>query len=261
VFRFLREAARRPLFRAELTLLARLDGACGIPVPRYDFVSAAGDFGGYRRIEGVPMRPAVFAALTPRGRARILDQLADFLRLIHALPPALIMQEGGAIAREWTGADWRARWRAERRAEVAKVVDGPLLRQMDRFYDEFAAAPPPPREVLTHGDLSDEHMLVSPGDGRLAGLIDFGDACLGDPAYDLTFFFAYGEASARRVRRLYDPAGADPTLLDRARMSYARFRIEQLRRAVDYPSQTAELLLRLPPLLAEISKARAAAAR
>lgn len=195
------------------------------------------------------MRPRMFAALAPGARETILDQLADFLRLIHALPPAIIAQDDGAIAQEWTGAEWRARWLAERRAAVAPVVDAALLRRMDRFYDHFAAAPAPPREVLTHGDLSDDHILVSPREGRLAGLIDFGDACLGDPAYDLTFFFAYGDAAARRVAGRYDPRGADATLLDRARMQYARFRVEQLRRAQAFPEQTAELLPQLPPLL------------
>ncbi|MGW4110247.1 phosphotransferase [Actinosynnema sp. NPDC004786] len=40
-------------------------------------------------------------------------------------------------------------------------------------------------DVLVHGDLGPEHVLAA--DGRLTGVIDFGDAHLGDPAIDLAW--------------------------------------------------------------------------
>ena len=75
----------------------------------------------------------------------------------------------------------------------------------DTFYDALANLPAPPREVVTHGDMSDDHMLLAHGGDRLVGVIDFANSCLGDPAYDLAYFFAYGEDAARRLVRLYDP--------------------------------------------------------
>ncbi len=36
-------------------------------------------------------------------------------------------------------------------------------------------------------DLWPEHVLFSRTTGRLAGIIDFGDVCIGDPDYDLAF--------------------------------------------------------------------------
>jgi len=75
---------------------------------------------------------------------------------------------------------------------------------------------------------------------------------LGDPAYDLTFFLSYGEAAARRLADRYDPGGDDPGLLARARLSHARFRIEQLRQARAFPHDTAKLLVDLPALLDRI---------
>lgn len=255
VFRFprQREGEDRPaLFRAELALLARLADVSPIPVPRYEFISADGGFGGYRKIAGEPMRPALFAAMSPDARTAILDRIAQFLKLLHATPPSAIARAGGEIARERTGAAFRDRWIAERRAMIARFVDAPLLERMDRFYERLAAQGPPPREVLTHGDLSDDHMLLSPGRDSLAGIIDFGDACLGDPAYDLTFFLSYGEAAARRLADRYDPMGEDPGLLARARLSHARFRIEQLRQARAFPHKTAQLLADLPGLLDQV---------
>jgi aminoglycoside phosphotransferase (APT) family kinase protein len=39
--------------------------------------------------------------------------------------------------------------------------------------------------VLLHGDLGPEHLLCA--NGRLAGVIDWGDARIGDPALDLAW--------------------------------------------------------------------------
>ena len=43
--------------------------------------------------------------------------------------------------------------------------------------------------VVVHGDLHVRHLLVD-DDGQAAGVIDFGDLCLADPAVDLSL--AYG---------------------------------------------------------------------
>lgn len=231
VFRFPRaDRSRTLLFPVELKLLAALDGASPIPIPRYVFVPPARDFGGYALIVGEPLRQDLFAALAPNIQDRVLDDLADLLRVVHALPEAVLAQGDGVIAREWTGEQFRRRWIEERRAPVGEVVGPSLLKEIDRFYDAYAVAPPPPREVVTQGDLTDTHMLLSPDHDRLAGVIDFGDACLGDPSYDFAFFFAWGDPAAEHVAQRYDLSGEDPTLLARALGHFIRFRVEQLRR-------------------------------
>jgi aminoglycoside 2''-phosphotransferase len=249
-FRFPRSPERIGFLQAELTVLALIAPVSPIPVPAYRFISRAKDFGGYRMIPGAPMRPTLFKSLGHGVQSSILDGIADFLRLIHALPPATIAREGGQIAHEWSGADWRRRWIAERREVVATVAAPALLRRMDRFYEVFAAAPPSPREVVTHGDLTDDHMLLAPDGSGLAGIIDFGDVCLADPAFDFAFLFAYGEAAARQVARRYDPGRADSSLLDRARSQFARYRIEQVWWGTkgSVPDDSAAIMAGLPTL-------------
>ena len=44
--------------------------------------------------------------------------------------------------------------------------------------------------ALVHNDLGLEHLLVGPGPQELAGIIDFEDATIGDPAIDLVPFVA-----------------------------------------------------------------------
>ncbi|WP_337926533.1 aminoglycoside phosphotransferase family protein [Kribbella sandramycini] len=87
------------------------------------------------------------------------------------------------------------------------------LRQLLRpFVDEVAAAPP----SLLHADLHTRHLYAA--DGRLTAILDWGDACYGDPLYDLA-----------RLTMTADPAtvltayGLHPTL-DLAR-TLSRYRL------------------------------------
>ncbi|MFF5701547.1 aminoglycoside phosphotransferase family protein [Streptomyces sp. NPDC012794] len=86
-------------------------------------------------------------------------------------------------------------------------------RRLRAVWDAAVAAPAwggPP--VWLHGDLHPANVVVS--DGTLAGVVDFGELCAGDPATDLAaawlllpgasvsrFFAAYGEVDAATVRR------------------------------------------------------------
>jgi aminoglycoside phosphotransferase (APT) family kinase protein len=70
------------------------------------------------------------------------------------------------------------------------------------------------KEVLCHGDLKGEHFLLDDRD-RLAGIIDWADACVCDPVRDLAGIVIWlGPAFARLV---------DPELVERATF-YARCR-------------------------------------
>jgi aminoglycoside phosphotransferase (APT) family kinase protein len=60
---------------------------------------------------------------------------------------------------------------------------------------------------LCHGDLKVGHVLV--GDDRLAGIIDWGDAVVGDPVWDIARFAHRADASSlSRLLEGYDPGGA-----------------------------------------------------
>ncbi|UGT61722.1 aminoglycoside phosphotransferase family protein [Nocardia asteroides] len=127
------------------------------------------------------------------------DALAGFLRALHRAAPAdapVNLGRSDPLAGVREGLDRIA-------AEAREVV-------------EMALAVPgwqrPP--VWLHGDLHPANVIVR--DGTLAGVIDFGDMCAGDPATDLSaawivlpagassrFFDAYGpvdEATVARAR-------------------------------------------------------------
>lgn len=63
---------------------------------------------------------------------------------------------------------------------------------MERFFED-----PVPDErdqqVFSHNDLGDEHLVMAPDGADVAGVIDWRDAVLGDPARDLALLaFDFG---------------------------------------------------------------------
>jgi Ser/Thr protein kinase RdoA (MazF antagonist) len=81
---------------------------------------------------------------------------------------------------------WWAATEAER-IDHNQLVDGTTARQcLEAMHDAFARMPEPARTFI-HGDAQPDHVFidgVASGDLK-AGVIDFGDAGSGDPAWDL----------------------------------------------------------------------------
>src|SRR5580704_9827440 len=120
VFRFPRSAAAAACGAVERRLLARLNAVSPVATPRYEFVSEAGDFGGYRMIAGEELTEGAFAALPRAAQESVLDEIGRFLGVLHALPASLVARPGAETTRE--DAAWFAERYAERRARLAEAL-------------------------------------------------------------------------------------------------------------------------------------------
>lgn len=110
-----------------------------------------------------------------------------------------------------------------------EVLEAPIAAWQDLVYDELDAISAEPwlrvaldeapddggARVLTHSDLTPEHVLVGDG-GHLAAVIDWSDARISDPALDLAGAWLFGAAFADRVLDQYC-GPSDPELAIRAR--------------------------------------------
>ena len=163
VFRFPRRAGVEAALEAEIELLPRITPALPVAVPSFEHISRAPLFVGYRLIRGRPL----------------VDQDADgvraFIEALHALDPAGLPVERPTWVEAYE----------EQCAEFERLVF-PLLGSDERrrakllFEDVETLVDFEP--ALLHADLGPEHLLVR--DGRLVGVIDWGDARVGDPALD-----------------------------------------------------------------------------
>jgi len=180
IVRFPRTAAVARSTERELRLLPALAGRLPVatPVPQHVGTYEGWPFFTYRRIAGRPM-------VAGDGHAGFLADLGATLGALHGLPVAgavqLLGDEPTAEA-WWTG--YEHLWTtvaADVLPLVAAHVRQAIEAEYRRVVDQRPAFPP----VLVHRDLAPEHILVDEASGRLAGIIDFEDAGVGDPVIDL----------------------------------------------------------------------------
>jgi aminoglycoside phosphotransferase (APT) family kinase protein len=145
----------------------------------------------YRRLKGELLQPDMLQRMDSQQIAR---DIAGFMTALHRIPV-----EG---ARDW------GMPAVSRTAQLLAAADRvlPLIPvQWQGFAfawrEQFIDMPHP--EVPIHGDLWYENMLVDPQSGRLCGVLDFDEASIGDPAWDLASQFLCGKAFAELVFEAY----------------------------------------------------------
>jgi aminoglycoside phosphotransferase (APT) family kinase protein len=147
----------------EVELLPVLAPLLPVEVPQFEYVSREPWLVAYRLIRGEPL-----VAEDPDG-------VRAFLEALHAVDVETVPARRP---------DWLETYRALAR-DFRRIVL-PLLDADERSRGEALLAEIETltgfRPALTHSDLGPEHLLVR--DGRLAGVIDWGDARIGDPALD-----------------------------------------------------------------------------
>jgi aminoglycoside phosphotransferase (APT) family kinase protein len=188
VFRFPRRAGVEEALEVEIVLLPALAPVLSVDVPSLEHISRDPLFVGYRLIRGEPL----------------VDEDADgvhaFLEALHALDPTGLPVERPV----WVEAYLEQCAEFERL--VLPLLDKDRRPEAKRLFEE-AETLVDFKPVLLHADLGPEHLLVR--DGRLAGVIDWGDARLGDPALDYAWLlngpFADWDVDAdlRRRARFY----------------------------------------------------------
>src|SRR5882762_2839226 len=154
-----------------------------------------------RWVEGEP------ADRAPITRIEAAEVLAGFLRALHRQAPANAPanpSRGIPLAGLQGVAGWFD--------VIADYADADAAREV---WEKALAAPAwAGAPVWLHGDLHPANVVVR--DGMLAGVIDFGDLCAGDPATDLSAAWILLPADA--VSRFFDAyEHADEATITRAR--------------------------------------------
>ena len=184
VFRFPRRAGVEEALEVEIVLLPALAPVLPVAVPSFEHISREPLFVGYRLIRGAPLVDE-----DPNG-------VRAFLEALHAFDPA-----GLPVER----LDWVEAYRnqcAEFERLVFPLFDKDRHAEAKGLFAETETLEDV-KPVLLHADLGPEHLLVR--DSRLVGVIDWGDARVGDPALDYAWLlngpFADWEVDANLRRR------------------------------------------------------------
>jgi aminoglycoside 2''-phosphotransferase len=213
IFLFPRRPENEALMEKQMDLLPRLAGRLPIPAPQVQYArrKSAGDahtLMGYPKIAGMGLDEA------PVVSQAILRQLGEFLTALHCFP----LEEAFPGLHSAVGPqNWRDQY-VETYLWVQDLVL-PRLSRPDRLaasllWEVFLSAEDNfgLQLRLIHGDLGPEHILCEPsgaGDAAggiacIQGIIDWEDACPGDPALDFAGLFSLGgEALVDRTLSFY----------------------------------------------------------
>jgi aminoglycoside phosphotransferase (APT) family kinase protein len=194
--------------RAQIGFLPELAQELSALVPAPERASTDPPAMAYRAIDGTPFDRA------PDGIWP--ERLGRFLYDLHLTPPEFVG------LRATTSAVVRAELAAildTMRARVLSLLDPDERAHLDDGFDRFVAddelwrfAP-----CLTHGDLGPEHVLVTPA-GDLAGVIDWEELSVGDPAWDHAWLLNATPSLGERVLAAY---GGPPDASFRHRADFA----------------------------------------
>lgn len=155
----------------------------------------------------LPGREACAAALGPDARFRLARPLARYLRQLHA--PQIAAALNGPLPGDVFGRlDMIKRVPlTEQRYAQCRQKYGPLPLSETAaiaILESARGGPRLPATAVVHGDLHFRHVLVDEHDD-FAGVIDWGDMHLGDPAVDL--MIAWGLLPPRARAEFWDEYG------------------------------------------------------
>ena len=221
VFRFPRRRIALAGFRRELAVLPRLASRLPIPIPVPTLVSLDDDpvepwpFAGARLLPGVELAET---GLPDEGRLAAAADVGRFLRELHATRTREVIEMDLPV--DPMNRAWPRPRLDETRELLRRLVSGgawsgdPRVESLlDQAHDLKAPAGEP---VLVHGDLHVRHLLLDHA-GHAAGVIDWGDLCLADPAVDLAVAYVgfTGRARASFLAE-YGPVNPERELRARA---------------------------------------------
>jgi aminoglycoside phosphotransferase (APT) family kinase protein len=208
VFRFPRRRIGAALIEREIALLPLLAPhlSLAIPVPRFvgrPTTSYPWPFAGSELISG---RTACGVDLSDQSRMRLALPLARFLRALHAVEAAPLVERG--LTGDTIGRlDPQRCVRATRERIPALAAAG--IDDAGQWAEWLEQHPPlsmaENERRVVHGDLYARHIVLG-ADSQPVGVIDWGDLHLGDPALDLAVaYLMLPQQAHAEFRTAYGP--------------------------------------------------------
>lgn len=211
VFRFPKNAEYIAHFPQEVKLLDALHKRIGLPIPHYEFVSKDKSFGGYKKIQGKPLTRAGYKRISVEARKTIATELGNFFNELHAFPVSKARALGvppedpaeylSTLKKEYK------RYVEPKITPVEKVYSQKILSESETYNTKKHP------QVMTHNDMLGGHIFLKK-DNHIAGIIDFGDKAIGDPAKDFNGLLDIDPSFAQAVYARYKKK--DASLLERS---------------------------------------------
>ena len=193
VFRFPRREIALAFLEAEWHALPRMAQALPLPIPAPEWKGGPTThfpwpFIGYRILPGTT---ACHATLSEHERAQLAAPLALFLSSLHAIPTNILASCSipGDNRKRIDGIHLTG----QVSQNIEQLITLGLLHDSTRWHyliEHFQNFREPISSCIVHGDLYARHILINEH-RQLAGVIDWGDIHIGDPAIDLAIAHSF----------------------------------------------------------------------
>lgn len=242
IFRFPKYAHVLERLKTETALLKSIQGRVTLAVPAPRFINLEPEvvgeaFVGYRLISGEPLWRGTFRMIDSQEVVRRLaGQVAGFLKALHGVTVAEPLR--GELPLHDTyeeNADLYARMREKlfgyMRPDAREWATG----HFEGFLDDMSNFEYEP--VLKHGDFGPSNILFDKEQRIVTGVIDFGSAGIGDPAYDFAGLLSgYGEGFIAYCADVYPEV---KTLMGRIRFYQGTFALLEALFGVEHGDEEA----------------------
>ncbi len=173
-------ARRSELTRREADLLTVVTELSTLPVPELIFADVEAGVLAYVKLPGLPLSEHPVAE-----PERLAATLGAFVSRLHRAP---VEKMEKMVPRDTDSLmTWRQHAERDYR-EIAEQIPAALHCVVEDFLDR--ALPAEPQIVaFCHNDLGSEHLLVDVEANTVTGVIDWSDAAIADPVYDLALIY------------------------------------------------------------------------
>jgi aminoglycoside 2''-phosphotransferase len=204
IFRITRREEVQKHFLKEIELLPVLSDhlSLRVPLPVHVRTSESPYMMGYEKIDGVQLR----SSHVNNYLETVSTSLSTFLSELHHIKE----HEFNKID-YYDPSSWKVQYQMlfnRIESELSDRFNSRIWRRINYVFKTFLSDPENYlfEPVLCHRDLSGEHILHVIG--NITGVIDWGDACFGDPAFDLTGLYSdFGRTFAENIcKRVELPA-------------------------------------------------------
>lgn len=209
VFRFAKTGFGRKDLLEEAKVLRFLQQYITLQIPAP--FCASRDVMAYHLIRGETLRRDMLMRLPEDDQQAIADQLAQFFKELHSIPPSEVSKHQIPMADALMKHEG---WAKVYQRIQEKVFPLLLLHLREWLTEHFESHLADKTNFeydlrMIDSDIPPYHILFDKQQRRISGIIDFGCAGLGDPAIDFgVILYNYGESFLDRFYRVYPEAEA-----------------------------------------------------
>ncbi|MGB3366729.1 MAG: aminoglycoside phosphotransferase family protein [Acidaminobacteraceae bacterium] len=195
IFRITRDEYSAKMLEIEKMILPFFRGKFEIEIPNFEYVSdkkSIYNYVGYKLIKGKELSKEILESLSNEEYKTIAKSVADFLSSLHSIDiisSRIDMENISNRNNEWV------RFKDNVLEKSNKVLDKKEKSWISNIFDEFnrELSKEDLKTSFLHGDFTDDHILVN-NKNNVSGIIDFGDLCIGDTAFDFAgIYSSYGK--------------------------------------------------------------------